>query len=246
MIRTDIERRWAVRALALLGAMLVMGCAGGRAQMPPPDSVPTAAPAVVVVPAAPGVDHQGALWTDDGAMTDLYTNVKARQVGDIVTVKIVENSSASNTADTTTGRESSITAGIDNLLGLENRYNNQTAKHPFFNPFGQIKGGLTNDFTGSGKTSRSGDLSAYVTASVVTVLPNGNLFIVGSRQVTINNERQILTLSGAIRSRDISPDNVVLSTYIADARITYSGSGVVNERQQPGWMARMLDVVWPF
>jgi flagellar L-ring protein precursor FlgH len=64
--------------------------------------------------------------------------------------------------------------------------------------------------------------------------------------VTINHERQILTLSGVIRSRDISPDNVVLSTYIADARITYSGSGVIGERQRPGWASRVLNGVWPF
>lgn len=77
-------------------------------------------------------------------------------------------------------------------------------------------------------------------------MPNGNLKIKGTREVTVNNEKQLITLSGIIRSRDISPDNIVLSTYISDAMIAYSGDGIVNERQRPGWLARILDVVWPF
>jgi len=129
---------------------------------------------------------------------------------------------------------------------MEKRFNNQPDKHPYFNPFGTINGGMTSDFQGNGTTSRSGALTGYLTASVVTVLPNGNLRIVGSREVTVNNERQIMTLAGVVRSRDVSPDNVVLSTFIADAHIFYSGSGVINEKQQPGWMARIIEGVWPF
>jgi len=76
-------------------------------------------------------------------------------------------------------------------------------------------------------------------------LPNGNLEIVGTREVTVNSEEQTIALSGIIRPRDISPDNIILSTYISDAKIAYSGSGIINDRQRPGWMARILDWVWP-
>jgi flagellar L-ring protein precursor FlgH len=232
--------------LALLGAATAVGCAGGAARVaadPASDAVPAAAPAPVKAPAP---DRQGSLWADAGDLTDLYTNVKARQVGDIVTVKIVESAKASNRADTTTGRESSLSAGVETFLGVENRYLNHPEKHPYFNPFGTISGGMSSDFEGNGTTSRSGALTGYLTASVVTVLPNGNLRIIGSREVTVNNERQIMTLAGTVRSRDVSPDNMVLSTFIADARIFYSGSGIVNEKQQPGWMARIIDGIWPF
>ncbi len=229
--------------LALLGAAMAAGCAVSPtrvAAIPAVDATPAVAPAPVKAQAP---DRQGSLWVDAGDLTDLYTNVKARQVGDIVTVRIVESTQASNKAGTTTGRESSLSAGVDTFLGAETRYAN---KNRSFNPFGTISGGMTSDFKGNGSTSRSGALTGYLTASVVTVLPNGNLRIVGSREVAVNNERQIMTLSGVIRSRDVSPDNVVLSTFVADAQIFYSGSGVINEKQQPGWMARVIDGIWPF
>jgi flagellar L-ring protein precursor FlgH len=70
--------------------------------------------------------------------------------------------------------------------------------------------------------------------------------IQGNREVRVNNENQIITLTGMVRPRDISSENIILSTYIADAQISYSGSGVVNDRQKPGWLARLLDVIWPF
>ena len=78
------------------------------------------------------------------------------------------------------------------------------------------------------------------------MLPNGNLVLTGSREVLINNENQVIQLSGVVRPRDISADNQVLSTYIADARISYSGKGVVNQRQQTGWLSNLMMLIWPF
>jgi flagellar L-ring protein precursor FlgH len=78
------------------------------------------------------------------------------------------------------------------------------------------------------------------------VRPNGNLKIVGSREVMVNNETQLIILSGTIRPRDIQENNVILSTFVSDAKIAYSGSGIIDDRQRPGWLANMLNVVWPF
>jgi len=78
------------------------------------------------------------------------------------------------------------------------------------------------------------------------VLRNGNLHIVGSREVLVNHETQMIILSGVIRPRDINDDNVILSTFVSDAKIAYSGSGIVNDRQRPGWLANLLNSVWPF
>jgi len=192
----------------------------------------------------PHTRHEGSLWQDNGPLSDLFMNPKARTVGDIVTIKIVESSTASNKATTDTDRSSSLEAGIDGFLGMEKRY--PTSRHPNFNPFSKISGDISSKFAGSGTTQRSGNLSAYITGRISEVLPNGDFVILGSRQVTVNNEDQFITLSGIVRPRDISPDNVVLSTYISDAKITYSGSGVINDRQRPGWLARVLDTVWPF
>ena len=219
------------------------GCAGKIKEMKPPMGE-------IVNPPneeKPVLKHNGSLWQDGGHLNELFVNPKARKVGDIVTINIVESSSASNKATTNTGKSSSLSMGVDNLFGLEGRYGTGSTKspHPFFNPFAKIQSGLSSNFDGSGTTTRSGDLTAYITARVTKVLPNGNLEIVGTREVTVNSEEQTITLSGIIRPRDISPDNVILSTYIANAKIAYSGAGIINDRQRPGWMARILDWIWP-
>jgi flagellar L-ring protein precursor FlgH len=89
-------------------------------------------------------------------------------------------------------------------------------------------------------------LSAYITAQVIQVLPNGYLVIQGSRQVRVNNEDQMINVQGIIRTEDINANNIILSTYIAEARIELTGQGVVSDKQRPGWLARILDWVWPF
>ncbi|MBT8368875.1 MAG: flagellar basal body L-ring protein FlgH, partial [Deltaproteobacteria bacterium] len=184
---------------------------------------------------------------------DLFLDTKARRVSDIVTVKISESSKATNSADTKTGRESGLEAGIDTLFGTEDWYREEVLPQipswlPRPDPFGNpsVKGSLSSDFKGSGSTSRSGDLSAFITCRVTEVFPNGNLYIVGSREILVNHETQMIILSGIIRPRDINDDNVILSTFISNAKIAYSGSGIVNDRQRPGWLANVLNSVWPF
>jgi flagellar L-ring protein precursor FlgH len=188
--------------------------------------------------------YEGSLWNADGPMSDIFMDAKARRVGDIVTILVVEDSSASNNANTNTSRSSSLSMKLSNFLGLEN--NDRFPSGSGFDPFGSITGSTNNDFSGTGSTNRSGKLDATITARVTEVFPNGNLKIMGRREITINNEKQYIVLNGIIRSRDISADNIILSTSIADARIAYSGQGVINDRQDSGWLARILDTVWPF
>ncbi|MFH0995943.1 MAG: flagellar basal body L-ring protein FlgH [Pseudomonadota bacterium] len=196
-----------------------------------------------MVAESPSTSVEGSLWQENGTMGELFINPKARRVGDIVTIKIVESSKASNNASTNTGRDSSVNVGIDKFLGLENNGFNATSG---FNPFGKIAGGATTKFTGQAGTSRSGDLNAFITTRVIGVLPSGNLAISGSREIIVNNEKQLIVVTGVIRSRDISSENVVLSTFISDAKIAYSGSGIVNDQQRKGWLANIIDVISPF
>ena len=105
---------------------------------------------------------------------------------------------------------------------------------------------LVNSFDGSGSTDRVETMTAFMTARVMNVTTNGNLYIEGRRQIRVNNETQFIILSGLIRPTDISPNNTVLSSYIADAKIEYLGSGSVSDKQRPGWLGRIVDVVWPF
>ena len=187
---------------------------------------------------------EGSLWQDDGLLNELFMDPKARRVGDIVTIRIVESSSASNDANTDTSKSSSLSMSLTKFLGLEN--NNTFPSGSGFDPFGSIQGSTNNTFKGSGTTKRSGKLDAFITARVTKVLPNGTLKILGKREITVNNEKQVLALTGIIRPRDISADNVILSKYISDAKIVYTGAGVVNDKQNPGWLVRVLDTVWPF
>lgn len=175
--------------------------------------------------------------------TNMAEDLKARHRGDIVTIVISETASASKEAKTDTSRSSKISAGIPNFMGLEG-----TAAVSKY--LGDLKNMISAEnsskFAGSGSTSRQENLNATITARVVDVLPNGNLLIEGRRNIKVNEEDQIIVLEGTIRSRDIAPDNTVNSIYIADARISYSGRGIISDRQSPGWLMQIIDKVWPF
>ena len=190
--------------------------------------------------------YEGSLWSEESAHSILFMDYKARRVNDIITISIVEVSSASGQANTKTGRKSSIDASITDFLGSPSDFGlkNLWGGGNGFNP--KIGAATNNSFDGSGETSRKGSLTASITARVIKVLPNGNLVIRGRKEVTINNDEQIIFLRGIVRPKDISANNTVLSTYIADARIEYTGKGVINNNQQPGWLARILDKIWPF
>ncbi len=85
-----------------------------------------------------------------------------------------------------------------------------------------------------------------MSARIIQVLPNGNLVLRGSQEILVNNEKQYITIQGVVRPVDIGTDNTVLSTYIADARIDYTGEGDLSRKQREGWLSRFIDVVWPF
>jgi flagellar L-ring protein FlgH len=226
--------------LLLLMTGFLWGCAAPIKQVQP---MTERQPSAFMAAETPQPTTEGSLWQENVTMGELFVNPKARRVGDIVTIKITESSKASNNATTNTGRDSSMALGLTNFLGFENNFSSSSGG---LNPFGQVAGSGTTKFTGTGGTTRSGDLSAYITTRVIGVLPSGNLAISGSREVIVNNETQLIVVSGVIRPRDISSENVVLSTYISDARIAYSGSGIVNDQQRKGWLSNVLDVVSPF
>lgn len=187
----------------------------------------------------------GSLWAGETSKSSFFVDTRARRAGDVVTIRVSENSKGSKSATTGTSRKSSTSAGITNLFGT-----------PLDLGFDKLYGGagfsptVTADsdssFKGDGNTSRSSLLEADITARITDVLPSGNLSIEGRREIVVNNEEQIMVLKGVIRPEDISSSNVVLSTYIADARIEYTGEGVLADRQGPGWLTRILDKVWPF
>jgi flagellar L-ring protein precursor FlgH len=225
--------------LSLLTVVLVCGCAQHKTSPTYTQPLPEVRPEDMAPLKQPVTT--GSLWTDSRG--DLFSDNKARNLGDILTVVIVEEARASKKATTETDRKSSASADITKFLGLETKiadiFKNSDAKN-------LISTNYENDFEGSGTTTRKEDLVATLTTQVVGVFPNGNLGIAGKKKVTVNNEDQYILLTGIVRPMDITADNLIDSKYILDAEISYTGKGVISDRQKPGWMTRLLDHVWPF
>lgn len=189
--------------------------------------------------------EEGSLWSEIGGIT-FFHDRRARRVGDIVTVRIVEDPEANLDANTKTGRSSSISAKLK-FLGYMQKLAKEFPGLP--DNVGEedlIKASLASSFDGKGTSDRKGHVKAYVSSAVVAVLPNGNLYINGKREIKVNNETQYITLSGVIRPEDISPTNEIASTFVANAKIAYSGIGAISDKQKPGWLGRIIDHVWPF
>ncbi len=252
-MQKTINRLMTTGILALLLLAGFWGCTGNRRNIQPAIQPVPPQQMIISQPAPSPEDNGGSLWQTRSSFNGLFIDTKARNIGDIVTVKIDESAQAKNKANTATERSSGLEAGIDKLFGIEDWWPNEIlpevgSKWPKIDPFGSpsVKGSLKSDFAGDGETSRSGNLEAFITCRVVDVMANGNLKIVGTREVMVNHENQLIMLSGIIRPRDISDNNIILSTFISDAKIAYSGSGVVDDRQRPGWLANLLNNVWPF
>jgi flagellar L-ring protein precursor FlgH len=172
----------------------------------------------------------------------LIEDHKARRRGDTITILIVESASASKQASTDTSRSSSASAGMPNLLGLEK----SGSLNSWMDLSKLINASFDSKFAGSGSTSRKESLTATISAKVMDVLPNGNFQIEGRRNVKVNNEDQSIKVEGTVRPRDIAADNTISSSLIADARITYTGKGIVSDQQSPGWLVNILNKIWPF
>ena len=183
----------------------------------------------------------GSLWTSNEG--SIFSDYKAKNVGDIIVVTINENDKASKEASTVTGGTSTYGAGISNLFGLEK--SSMVTKNNI-TPGSLINTNFSNGYNSDAKTARNGTLTAQLTVQVIGLYPNGNLKIRGGKEVMVNNETQIVYLTGIIRPVDVTASNTVDSNKILNARISYTGKGVVSDQQGPGWLGRTLDNVWPF
>lgn len=217
--------------------LVLAGCRATN-RPPMPAAVVTPPPQERVDPAT----NPGSLYDPDGANM-LFADARARRVGDIVLVKVVETTLAKNKASTTADRDSSIDLGVSSFL--------DRGKLPL------IPGAMVGDqsmvaaqsrsgFEGDGETKRESSITTTVAARVTRVLGGGLMEVAGARETRVNGETQIVLVQGVARDRDIDADNTIRSTSLAEARIELYGEGVLAEKQRPGWLARMLDNVWPF
>ena len=182
--------------------------------------------------------NDGAIYRAGYEMA-LFADQRARRIGDIITIELIEKTNASKKASTKTKKDNKmdiatplIFGGPVTHIGKEILAASADAKR---------------DFNGEGDSTQSNSLTGRISVTVINVLPNGNLMVRGEKLLTLNQGSERIQLSGVIRAADVSPDNTVLSTQVADAQISYAGEGALADANQSGWMARFFQSGWwPF
>lgn len=192
------------------------------------------------MPVPPPPLPTGSLWSAESG--SLYKDIKASEIGDIVTITVVEESKGSKTAATSASRNQDI-QGLLKFDGVTAGSSTTPVGNFSVGPY---QGQFSKKFNGSGSTSRADSMSAYMTATVIDKLPNGNLVIRGSRWTKVNNDLQQIVLEGVVRPTDITHNNTILSQNIAEAKIFLVGKGPLAKHQKPGWLGQLLDFISPF
>jgi flagellar L-ring protein precursor FlgH len=188
---------------------------------------------VAVMPAAAPAQS---LYRDGVAAGHIFADHRARAVNDIVTIIVLEQSTQSRSANTSTSKDTSRSASINDFPGLAfTTRNARAAEYLKFDIAAAAK------HEGKGAIDRSDRVTAQIPARVVKVFDNGNLLIEGRRAILVNDETQTATISGVVRPQDITGANTVLSSQIADAEVQIVGKGVLAEAQRPGIIYRLLD-----
>ncbi len=235
-MRHERSRYWGILILVIVLLSAVSGCTKTTVQVKDPtnlkDYIETAKMRSLEEERA-----EGSLWSNSGRQSDLFRDLKAYNIDDIVTIWVSESTQALASADASNSRNTSASAGFDNLFGLEKSISELPT---------MVSGKSKSSFEGKGSTSRQTTLAANLTARVVDVLPNGYLVVEGMREIRVNNENQSLYLSGVVRPEDISPNNIVSSSAVAQMSVRLEGRGVVSQPIKPGWLYKILNGILPF
>ncbi|GAA5213881.1 flagellar basal body L-ring protein FlgH [Corallincola platygyrae] len=216
--------------LVLLG---LTGC-GSVYQVQPDD--PYYAPLIPEMPEAQMV-LTGSMFQDVTAQ-NLYSDIKARRIGDIITVNLVENTKANKGAKSELDKETSVEYLAPTMFGRPVTIGGNTLDVGIDN---------TTEFEGESKVNQNNSLLGAISVSVVQVLANGHLVVRGEKWITINQGDEYIRLTGIIRPEDVTADNNIASTKVANARIQYSGTGSAHDTQTPGWLTQFFNSpIWPF
>lgn len=192
-------------------------------------------PEAVAAPAAPA---DGSIYSSAQNIA-LFEDRKARQVGDILTVLLVEKTDAKKSAATSTSKENSVGIEGPTLFGRPVTLGGTEVLN--------FDISADRSFTGAGGSSQSNALSGSLSVLVMRVLPNGNLVVRGEKQLALNQGSETVAVEGIVRPADVAPDNTVRSDRIANARIHYGGRGAVADASAQGWVARFFNSAWfPF
>lgn len=229
----------------IVAVMLLTGCNAGKQT---PSVIPTMTPPQAYTEPEERYENPGSLFLASETDT-LFADSRARRVGDIVMVKIVESHKAKNKEDVSAERKNSNSNSVDAFFGKQSA----SVVAPLTGigskvPVGRVGYGTTTDSSTSstGETNREGTVTATIAARVTRVLPGNLLQIEGARETRVNNETQYMVITGLIRPMDVAPDNTIESGRIADAHIAYYGKGTLSEKEKAGWFSRLVDNAWPF
>jgi flagellar L-ring protein precursor FlgH len=242
-------------AAATLSVFVLAGCADIPGITPTPPSLPLPPPS----PSEVYQPSEGSLWQGDASRRFLAFENRARRIGDLLTVQIVEEATAESEASTELDRNSDFEATLNSGISLQNivarpiinilRFFGFTDQRTTSEPSGELNivdAETTTKFEGEGTSDREATFTTTIACLVTDVSGAGLLRIEGERQLRINNETQIIHLSGFVRPEDINLDNTIASTQVASADIQYTGVGMVSEQQRAPWLMRLFELVLPF
>ncbi|WP_409282467.1 flagellar basal body L-ring protein FlgH [Pseudomonas putida] len=231
-----MDSLWSVSALG--GGGWLAACVAP----PPQPNDPYYSPVLTRTP-LPAAANNGSIY-QAGFEQNLYSDRKAFRVGDIITITLNERTSASKNAGSQIAKTSKTDIGLTSLFGSTPNTNN---------PFGggdlSLEAGYSGDRAtkGDSKATQGNTLTGSITVTVAEVLPNGIIAVRGEKWLTLNTGEELVRIAGMVRADDIATDNTVPSTRVADARITYSGTGSFADASQPGWLDRFfISPLWPF
>lgn len=216
-----------LRSLIAFAGVLLTACAASGPPLPPAGFEPTYSPRADVAPASPGSIYRGG---STGGLS-LFADQKARNVGDILTIQLVERTQASATSSTSTTKGSSVSVPAPRLLGAPVTIGGRTLDSEL---------GADSEFSGAGASSQSNRLDGNVTVTVAERLANGYLVVRGQKWIRINQGNEHIQIQGIVRPADIAPDNTILSSRVADAHIAYSGRGSLAQANAQGWLTRFF------
>ncbi|MGN6385675.1 MAG: flagellar basal body L-ring protein FlgH [Verrucomicrobiota bacterium] len=185
--------------------------------------------------------HAQSLWKDE-ASRSMVSDKRAAGVGDILTIMVQESNTASKDNSTQTSKQSGIDAAIQAFLYSPEASGLLTKK----SQMPQIKLDAKQNFSGGGKINNNEKVTARIAVRVMDLLPNGNLVIEGTRQISFAGESQDAVLRGVVRKEDIAANNTIFSYNIADATIKYVSKGTVSDNQRKGWFTKIWEKVTPF
>ena len=228
-----------VSVLALTGVTVLAGCVPST----PKPNDPYYAPVLPRTP-LPAAANNGSIY-QAGFEQNLYGDRKAFRVGDIITITLNERTQASKNANSQIDKNSKTSLGLTSLFGSTS----PNAHNPFGNGDLTLNASYAGDRASKGdsKAAQGNTLTGSITVTVADVLPNGIIAVRGEKWMTLNTGDELVRIAGLVRADDISTDNTVSSTRVADARITYSGTGSFADASQPGWFDRFfLSPLFPF